>query len=194
MKKNITKFLIPLSIIAGITLFFIKIFYGNNEATREATSGIITASQTQSSSPREPRARALKASERINELMARVSKKRTPEIQKFLVDCLMKSRDADYQSFFDSWNVDKETRALVLDCVREREMGYKEALKKFGAEGTSWRSNFSADMETEKKIAEFQLERLLGLKNYKAFTELESGMTSAMQRDAKSYMKEKLAD
>jgi hypothetical protein len=132
---------------------------------------------------------------RIDESLAKIAQYHTPKIEKFLVDTLMKSRNSKYQSLFDSWQLDKETRELLLKCVYEREYSKKEALKKLGLKGAKvGQTNFWVDLNTENELAGFQFEKILGVERANAFIALEKEMEGQMQSQARQTVNRHIAD
>jgi predicted O-linked N-acetylglucosamine transferase (SPINDLY family) len=184
-------------VVASLTLIAIALLLclQNTNSERVNSPSLLQALDTKS--PSGPNKTVIKnehEDQKYDEIMAANANVRTPKFQKFLVDALLKSREPKYQSLFEAWQLDQPSRKLILECVYEREYSQKEALRKLEIQGRTGRTEFWVETETNKKLAEFQLEKILGKERAKEFEALESTMTAEMQIQAKQLINSKLND
>ena len=114
----------------------------------------------------------------INESMAEVAAKTTPELRREVIDSMMKGREPGYRALFASWELDPATSQQVLEIVFARELQKREALHDHDREGLAGGRKFVNAVEAETKWAEAQLVLLLGQDRLLQLSRLEGRMES----------------
>ncbi len=122
--------------------------------------------------------------QKLEESMARMAKRMTPERQGQLIDQLMKDRAPRYGALFESWNLESSRADETLKIVREREAQKYEALRMLNETGYAGGAAFNESLDFEKEFSSAQLSLLLGEERSKEFARLESQMEREMQATA----------
>ncbi|MDB6119580.1 MAG: hypothetical protein JWO08_3361 [Verrucomicrobiaceae bacterium] len=100
----------------------------------------------------------------------------TPQYRASTVDRVLKLRNPQYQSLFDSWKIDRGVRDDILTLVRDRELRWAESRAKAFAGGHTAMPTYEADKLFNESLSQMQLSKLLGKACSDELAKLETEM------------------
>ncbi|WP_395752489.1 hypothetical protein [Prosthecobacter sp.] len=170
MKKQLLTLALPLLLAGGLFLGMVQNTISPQPApppvaqknTPQISPKVITDPQALQAYLDNARKKFEDTDQKLRDHAAKAYSRMTPQMERRLLDTVMRFREPRCRELFTRWNLDPETADSVIKIIEEREGEVMARRRDFLKAGVNGASDFSNHQNVNQALAEVQLTTLLG--------------------------------